>query len=274
MSWEEYDVEGHSPRMDEFREEYARRSEALYADLPCRRDIAYGGSAREKLDFFPSASPADRVLVYWHGGFWRRGLKEHSAHLAGSFTRAGWNFATVEYPIVPDATFDDIVAATDRLMHGLSSILAEHGLRNPRLVLGGHSAGVLLAALGLARSDSALPVSGLILLSGLYDLVPLRSTPAQSWLGLTEDEAERFSPMRLPLWRPRAAVLIAVGRDDRPGFRQQSLAFHRRLQQAGHDTTLLMPAGECHFSIIGALDDPARPLGHAALHLLDPVHAL
>jgi arylformamidase len=270
--WEEYDVEGHSPRMQEWREEYARRSREAYAALACRADIPYGEHPRETLDFFPAARPGNRVLVYLHGGFWRRGDKRDSAHLAAAFVPAGWHFATVEYPLVPEVGFAQIVAAMRRLADALPSLAATQGIPAPRFVLSGQSAGAHLAL--TAAAHLAGRVAGLVLTGGVYDLAPLLRTPAQEWLRLTAEEAERFSPARMPLWPPQHPILIAVGAEDRPGLRRQALALHRRFQQARHDSKFMVTPGDCHFSIVGRMADPGHALGHAAARLLDPVSAV
>ncbi|HEX4928637.1 MAG TPA: alpha/beta hydrolase [Burkholderiales bacterium] len=270
--WEEYDVEGHSPRMQEWREEYARRSRRAYAALACQRDIPYGAHPRETLDFFPAAQPGSRVLVYIHGGFWRRGDKRDSAHLAAAFVPAGWNFATVEYPLLPETGFAQIVAAVRRLADALPSLAAAQHIAEPRFVLSGHSAGAHLAFNAAAHLRGR--IAGLILTGGVYDLAPLVRTPAQEWLQLTAEEAERFSPAKIPPWPPQHPILIAVGADDRPGLRRQALALHRRFQQAGHDSKFMVTPGDCHFSIIGRMADPGHALGHATASLLDPVNAV
>lgn len=270
--WDQYDVETHSPRMDEWRHEYQRRSQSVYREFRCQRDIPYGTHPRQTLDFFPSAQAGNRVLVYFHGGFWRRGVKDDSAHLAAAFVPAGWNFITVEYPLVTDVPFAEIVRSAYELAEALPSIAAAQAIAEPRFVLGGHSAGAHFAANAAAHLGGA--IAGLILLGGVYDLEPFLRTPAQAWLQLTATEADQYSPAKFPLWPPRHPALIAVGSDDRPGLCRQGLAAHQRLQQAGHDSKFMVTRNDCHFSIIGRLADPSHALGHAALNLLDPVNAL
>lgn len=270
--WEQYDVETHSPRMDEWRNEYRRRSQNVYDEFSCQRDIPYGNHPRQTLDLFPSAQASNRVLVYLHGGFWRLGVKEDSAHLAATFVPAGWNFITVEYPLRPGVPFVEIVRSAHKLVEALPSIAAAQNIVEPRFVLSGNSAGAHLAANAAAHLDGA--IAGLILLCGVYELAPFLRTPAQAWLQLTAAEAERFSPAKISPWSPRHPTLIAVGAEDRPGLLWQSLALHRRLQQAGHGSKFMVTRNDCHFSIIGRMGDPSHALGHAALHLLDPVDAL
>jgi hypothetical protein len=105
--------------MEEWQQSYAKLSLAAYEQLRCDRAMAYGDRARECLDFFFAASPSSLVFVFIHGGFWRMGAKENTAHLASSFVSKGYHFVTVEYPLVPEVPFATIMESMNRLASAL-----------------------------------------------------------------------------------------------------------------------------------------------------------
>ena len=51
--------------------------------------VAYGSSAREKLDIYPADQPGGPVLIYIHGGYWRSGNKEDNCNFVPVFTKRG-----------------------------------------------------------------------------------------------------------------------------------------------------------------------------------------
>jgi acetyl esterase/lipase len=142
-------------------------------------EIAYGGDARQRLDFTPSARPGQSPLVLFiHGGAWSMGDKAMAGHMAAHFRRRGYAFASVGYRLVPDVDprrqAEDVAAALARLL-GDSRRL---GIDRERVMIMGHSAGAHLAA--LVGTDPAylaahhIPIAaikGVVLLDGAgYDV--------------------------------------------------------------------------------------------------------
>lgn len=115
-----------------------------------------------KLDIYPTVTgvPAP-VIVYFHGGGWRRGNRRYVQEKPTYFNSLGLVFVSVEYRLLPEADVatqrDDVSAA----VNWVRSNIAQYGGDPDRIILMGHSAGAHLAALA-AMSTSRSKVIGLI----------------------------------------------------------------------------------------------------------------
>jgi arylformamidase len=142
-------------------------------------EIAYGGDARQRLDFTPAARPPYAPLVLFiHGGAWSMGDKAMAGHMAAHFHQRGYAFASVNYRLVPDADprqqAQDVAAAIARLVEDAPRL----GIDRERVMIMGHSAGAHLAAL-VGTDPSYLgahhipiaAIKGVVLLDGAgYDV--------------------------------------------------------------------------------------------------------
>jgi arylformamidase len=125
--------------------------------------------------------------------------------------------------------------------------------RAGRLFVGGHSAGGHLAAMMLAHPA----VAGVLAISGLYDLEPIRLGTLNEKLRLTEAAARRNSPrFHLPARAP--ALTVAVGAAELPELIRQSADYAKALNAAGLAARYLALPGCDHFTV---LDELARPEG-------------
>lgn len=131
-------------------------------------EIAYGADPLQKLDYTHIAGRDAPLVLFVHGGGWRRGDKRMAAHMAAHFHDEGYAFASVNYRLVPDATVDqeaqDVAAALARL-------LREPGVDGRRILLIGHSAGAHLVA--LVGTDPSYLGAHDIPLSAIAGVVPL-----------------------------------------------------------------------------------------------------
>jgi len=103
------------------------------------------------------------------------------------------------------------------------------------LFIGGHSAGAHLAMMVVLGNKA--PIAGTILLSGVFDLLPIRASPVNenNLLGLTtEEDALAVSPahlLSLPQSLAQKKFLVIVGERDAPEFRRQSREFVQLIQR-------------------------------------------
>ena len=99
-----YDQAAWAPNMKELLARRAAASDAARARLGEPRRFAYGGTAIERLDVYPTAAPRAPVMVFLHGGAWRGGDARSQAFAAETFVGAGAHW------IVPDfATAIDVL---------------------------------------------------------------------------------------------------------------------------------------------------------------------
>jgi arylformamidase len=242
--------------------QWAEASEDARAAHLHQVDIAYGDSAMEKLDVFPSKQPGAPVLVFIHGGYWRSLDKSEHSFIAPAFTNQGACVVVPNYALCPAVTLPQIVMQMVKALAWTYRNVHRFGGDPSRITVIGHSAGGHLATMLLACVWPAyakdLPadlVKNAMSISGLYDLEPVMHTPfLKDSLRLTPEQVQLSSPAWLP--RPRQGKLYTlVGADESPEFLR-----HNGLMQAAWGKTAV-PVCESipdrnHFSV---LEDLAAP---------------
>lgn len=111
--------------------------------------LSYGADRLQRVDFYPAAQAGGPLVVFVHGGGWKRGDKrmvDDSSKLT-HWHALGYNAASVNYRLVPDATVEqqgaDVAAAVAMLREKAPSLKFDAR----RIALVGHSAGAHLVAL-------------------------------------------------------------------------------------------------------------------------------
>ncbi|WP_220808291.1 alpha/beta hydrolase [Noviherbaspirillum aridicola] len=239
-------------------------------------DLAYGEAAGERLDFFPASRGDAPLLVFIHGGWWRSLDKSDFSFVAPGFVRAGFNVALTNYTLAPEASIAEIVRQQLRALAWLYRNAEKYDFDPDRIVVAGHSAGAHLASMMMAAHwqvyGDDLPadlVKGGILMSGIYDLEPVRHAQFVNVdLGLAEEDIAPLSPAFMPRPHP-APFLTAVGEQESDEFQRQRrlIADHWK---DGHQRAVPLP-GHNHLTICDAFADPGHALHQAALALLDTV---
>lgn len=242
-----------------FRQRYPERG-AIYArfDVASRSirreyqgllDRPYGAPSRCRFDLF-LGNPGAELVVFIHGGYWQSLAKERYSFVAGPFLQAGMSVALLGYPLAPEATIAEIQG------HVLSGLEAVFGLldaeaRMPETwVLTGHSAGGHLAASAASAWGERLPaLSGLVPISGLFDLAPLIETSLNETLELDGESAKTLSPLH---WNPAEVPLTAiVGAAETSAFLIQSEQFVDHYRRSGRsDARLVLLPEANHYSIL------------------------
>lgn len=228
-----------------------RRSAELRREVGARVDLAYGPGDRQKLDLFPSSSPASALLVFIHGGYWQGGDKERHGFIAAGPLAHGFSVAVVEYTIAPQASLATMVAEVDAALAWLRQHAQELNFDGTRLLLAGHSAGAQLICTALGTPS----VIGAIAISGIYDLEPIRLCYVNDQLGMTPDDVVRFSPIyHLP--RADVPLQVVVGAAELPELHRQSRAYATAAARQGACVEYSALPGHDHFSILEELADP------------------
>ena len=242
-------------------------------------DVAYGPGAGETLDIFPAApgtSPARGapVLVFIHGGYWRSLDKAEHAFVAPALNAAGALVVVPNYALCPAVTVEHIALQMAKMTAWVWAHATEHGGDVSRMVLVGHSAGGHLGTLlmscrwkEVAPDMPAQPLQGVLSVSGLYDLEPLRHTPTvQADLRLTPAAVARLSPAFFP--RPKGAKLYTVvGLDESEEFLRQNHLIRDVWGPTAVPVCETLP-GTNHFTVLNGLADPKARLHELALRLL------
>lgn len=131
------------------------------SDMSGPEELAYGAHPLQKLDCWRPRKPVSPLVVFVHGGGWKRGDKRHAAETkAAHFLEQGYGFASINYRLVPACTLEDqagdVASALSFLINKADSL----GFDRTRIVLMGHSAGAHLSAL-IGTDMSYLKKAGL-----------------------------------------------------------------------------------------------------------------
>src|SRR5690606_5616026 len=102
---------GGMPALEALLEHRTELSRKALKQLERRADILYGQTLKERLDFFPAASPGAPIIVFIHGGYWidTRVTRTQFSWVAEPFIKHGFNVAIIDYEVGPIVTIDEIV---------------------------------------------------------------------------------------------------------------------------------------------------------------------
>jgi arylformamidase len=244
--------------------DWAARSAAVRRAHGRHLDLAYGESARERLDLFLAADRKAPTLAFIHGGYWQMNDKENFAFVAEGLLPRGINVAVVEYTLAPAARLDRIVAEMRRAVEWLGAHLSDYGADPGRLYVSGHSAGGHLTAAVITQSA----VRGGLAISGIYDLKPIRLNYLNDKLKLDAAEAARNSPL---LYVPATAppLIVTYGTAELPELCRQSIEYAQAWTGRGLPGRLLPVDGANHFTILEALADPHGALTQALVAMVE-----
>lgn len=269
------------PHFQSIVDRWARASAEARAQVPCRRDLAYGPTPRQCLDVFSPAGPAPAqgwpALLYFHGGYWQGNHKDGYAFPAARVTAAGALYIAATYDLCPDVSMTALIEQTRAAVGWLHARARDIGLDPRRIVVAGHSAGGHIAA-SLAHTDWAargLParaLAGALPLSGLYDLQPIRLCYLNAACRLDDAEAAALSPMA-HVSRTAPPTVLAVGAAELPELVRQTRDYAAALVRAGQPPAAVVETpGDDHFSVVDRLFDPTGPLWPRLMDLLGVPH--
>lgn len=234
---------------------YAHQAEKARATLRCHLDVPFGPTVHETLDIFPAEAPNAPVFVFIHGGYWRAFQSKHFHGVALGLQARGITTVLINYALCPFVTIDEIVRQSRAAVAWTLRNIAQYGGDPKRVALGGHSAGGHLTAMCLQtrwEEDYGLPQDPLkvaVLVSGLYDLQPLRYSYLQPMIQLDDGIVLRNSPAfhvrpcRTPVW-------ITWGGAETPEFARQSQIYCDAWRAAGNKAELEAIPHANHFSAI------------------------
>jgi arylformamidase len=234
--------------------------------------FAYGVTALERLDLYPTSRADAPIVVFLHGGAWRGGEARQAAYAAETFVHAGAHYAVPEFATVMDVGLDGMVAQVRRAVAWLARNATTFGGDPGRIHVIGHSSGGHLAANVLVTDWKALGLAGDVVnggmcISGMFDLRPVRLSARSSYVKFDDRVEHDLSPQR-HLDRLRCPVIVAYGDQESPEFQRQSRDFARALEEAGRLDRLIVGQGHNHFELPETLGGPYGLLGRAMLEQL------
>lgn len=226
--------------------------------------VRYRADSSGTIDLFRPLGPGPHpTLIFIHGGYWQELSKNESAFMVPALLAHGVAVAVVDYQLAPAARLPSIVAQCADACRYLVAEAGSLALDPARLVVSGSSAGGHLAAMVLGEVAG---LAGGVLLSGVYDLVPLVGTYVNDALGLDHRTAEAMSPIGRSMIAP-VPLVVAVGEVETGEFHRQTAEFAERKRGEGHSVTAFHVAGRHHFNLPYDLGNTTSRLGRLTVGL-------
>jgi len=238
------------PHAEDIIRRYGELSDAVRSRIGEPVSERYGPTPIETLDIYGEGRKA---FVFVHGGAWKRQSKRENAFAAGMVVDAGAAYVALDFALLPTATLPEMVAQVCR---GIEWV---HANLSKEIVLCGHSSGGHLAACALTRLNFIR--SGLVV-SGIYDLLPVRLSARNDYVRIDERLEHEYSPIR-HIDKIRCPVTVGWAEKEAAEFYRQSSEFAKKL-----GAPALIGKDMNHFEIALTLADPHAPLGRAALEML------
>ncbi len=259
-------------------EEINSRLSALSFELRLRRGYperkTYGEHPDEEMDIYRATAERAPLFVFVHGGTWRYGNAGQSGFEAEMFMDRGAHFVALDFSSVLDAG-NDLGVLADQVRRGIAWVVhnaESFGGEPSRVYTGGHSSGGHLAEVALTTdwAEFGLPadaVKGELLMSGMYDMEPVRLSYRGNYIAFTDAMEDAMSPQR-HLGRINAPVVVSYGSLETPEFQRQAQEFAAALETAGKPEQLVVGRYYFHQDMWETLGNPYGPNGRAALAMM------
>ena len=213
-------------------------------------NIAFGNDESLQLDVYvPSLTNQAPVVVFWHGGMWRKGSKDEVRFVGAALAKSGIVAVIPNYRLYPQAQYRDFLDDGAQAVRWTRENAESFGGNAHQVFLMGHSAGAYIASMlafddGLSnqRGIPASCVRGLIGLAGPYTF----DRPA-----VFLDDI--FGESREVAWRPvdiagadAPPTLLLHGEDDNAVWASEPVQMAARLTSLGVPVELRIYEGRSH----------------------------
>jgi arylformamidase len=266
-----YDQDVYAPNRPSVVARRLAAAERARAALGPPQRVAYGASEYEQLDIFRASAAAAPVNVFVHGGAWRRNKAADYAAQAEPLVRAGVHCVIVDF-INVEQSGGDLLPMYQQVRRALAwtwrNAETFGGDRN-RLYISAHSSGSHLSGCVLTRGwrEESLPADfckGAVLLSGMYDLHPVRLSKRSAYVSFTDATVEQLSSQR-HIDGLNTPLILAYGMCETPEFQRQTRDFVAAVCALGKPAELIVGEAYNHFELLETLANPYGLAGRAML---------
>ena len=266
-----YDQEKYAPNLAQIVERRIANSERTRAILGAPLRFAYGSSAIEGHDVFRCMQPHAPVNIFIHGGAWRRNRGADYAVQAELLVRVGAHCVILDFINIDDGSGSlfPMVEQVRRAIAWVYRNAASFDGDPDRLYLSCHSSGSHLGGCMVTTDwrKEGLPadiIKGALLLSGMYDLRPVRLSKRSLYVKFTDEMEQALSPQR-HIDKLATPLVLAYGTYETPEFQRQTREFLNAVRTAGKPARLLVGKGYNHFELLETLANPYGRTGRAVL---------
>jgi arylformamidase len=270
-----YDQAKSAVNMQEVLTRYRVSSDAARRAIGEPTRISYGSKDEEGLDLYRADEQHAPVVIFIHGGGWRGGTAKEYGFPAEMLLAAGIHFIALDFSSVLD-TKGDLAVLVDQVRRAIALVwrtCTNFGGDAERLYVVGHSSGAHLAAMALSTHWAAYdlpenPIKGGVLISGIYDLGPLRQTSRSEYVHIDDRIEHQLSPIHhvASLTSP---LLLFVGSKESPEFQRQAQDYAKAAAQAGKQIKVSLGEAYNHFEIAETLGNPYGFLGRRLLRFVN-----
>jgi arylformamidase len=266
-----YDQDVYAPNRPLIVARRIAASERTRAILGPPQRVAYGPSEYERLDIFRAAAANAPINVFVHGGAWRRNKAADYALQAELLVHAGAHAVIIDFINVEQAG-GDLFPMYEEVRRALAWTWRNadsFGGDRARFYISAHSSGSHLAACVLTRGwrEEHLPqdfCQGALLLSGMYDLEPVRRSKRSSYVKFTDAMVEKLSSQR-HLDGLHTPLILAYGTCETPEFQRQTKDFAAAVRGLEKPAELIVGEAYNHFELLETLANPYGLTGRALL---------
>ena len=240
--------------------------------LGAPRRFQYGASEIESVDVYTCRNANAPVNVYIHGGAWRNGRSADFASMAEPVVAAGAHSVIVDFNNIDDVG-DNLMTMVRQVRSAVAFVYknaAEFGGDPNRIYVTGHSSGGHLSGCVVTTDwtkDFGLPkdvVKAAVLVSGMYDLKPVRLSKRSKYVAFTDEIEQELSAIR-HLDRLNCPIVVAHGTQETPEFQRQSREFAAAVRAAGKPVEFIVAEGYNHFEIRETIANPYGLMGRMVL---------
>jgi arylformamidase len=273
----QYNNRAHVTDPQRYLDWYKTRSEIARSRVRHVRSTAYGSLPEERLDIFSPAVPqegqARPVVVFVHGGAWQHLDLACSSFAAEAVTSRGALYVALGFRRMPEAgSVDVMVEQVRRAIAWLWRNVESYGGDPRRLHLMGHSSGAHLSAMAIGTDWPrlyGLPnglLRAAVLVSGIYDLEPVRLSFRNDILNLSRADDIRTSPCHnLPA--DGVPIVVAFGELETAEFKRQARDFADLWNRRFGSARLVELQGLNHYETIETFIDGKSRLSKVAFEL-------